>query len=267
MNAALMLTSVFLVSLSLAGGHEVELDHIAGDYARKFARDCGCDLRWYDLHAKQPHLREQYPDMKIDVRAENIRYGTTTRKIDRPGYVYSQWFHNGGSLPITGLVHKEKSVTSTFTWSVSESLTVGVEVEISAGVPEVINGNIKIETSLNLASTQEKTTTTVDTFRVSHEIVVPPKSKVKAEITITETEVEVPWTATMYVTGHEAIWLEQQCKNHWLWFVGIDQLAPYDQRLIAGKTPFGQGLSFQAKGVFKAVRAMRATVHTKQYPL
>ena len=66
-----------------------------------------------------------------------------------------------------------------------------------------------------------------------------------------ETEVEVPWTATMYVTGHEAIWLEQQCRNHWLWFVGIDQLAPYDQRLIAGKTPFGQGLRYVKMDVRK----------------
>ena len=62
---------------------------------------------------------------------------------------------------------------------------VGTSVEINAGIPEVIDGNVKIETTLNLASTQGKTKTTQDSFKVSHEIHIPPKSKVKAEITIT----------------------------------------------------------------------------------
>ena len=62
---------------------------------------------------------------------------------------------------------------------------VGAEVNIDAGIPTVIEGNIKINTELNLASTQGKTDTTVDTFKVSHEIKIPPKSKVEAIVTIT----------------------------------------------------------------------------------
>jgi len=172
-------------------------------------------------------------------------------------------FHNGGSLPIKGLVHKTKSVASTFTWSVTESLKIGAEVSIDAGIPEVISGDIKLTTELNLASTQQQTTKTTDTFKVSHEIVVPPKSKVKAVITITETEVSVPWTAMMHVSGWEAIWLEEKCNDHWLWFIPVQQLAPYNHRLVAEST----GLRFEAAGVFHAVRAVRATIHLNEYPL
>jgi len=117
-----------------------------------------------------------------------------------------------------------------------------------------------------LASTQGKTTTTTDTFKVSQEIIIPPKTRVQAIITITETEVEVPWSATMYVTGYEAVWLEEKCRNHWLWFPPVSRLAHYSNKLKRGETPYGFGLIYNAKGIFKAVRAIRATVHTKEFP-
>ena len=57
-----------------------------------------------------------------------------------------------------------------------------------------------------------------------------------------ETEVEVPWTATMYVTGDEAIWVEEKCKDHWLWFPNVGKLAKYSRKLKAGMTPYGYGI-------------------------
>ena len=48
-----------------------------------------------------------------------------------------------------------------------------------------------------------------------------------------ETEVSVPWTAMMHVSGWEAVWLEEKCNDHWLWFLPVKQLAPYNHRLIA----------------------------------
>ena len=67
----------------------------------------------------------------ITVRAENIEYGTVVRQVDRPGYVYTESFRNGGSLPIKGILSKTKTVTSTFTWSVTESLKVQIRLKIN----------------------------------------------------------------------------------------------------------------------------------------
>lgn len=246
----------------------VDLDHCAELRARKYASDCGNKLKWWDLYGRQPHLKQQYPDKKISVRAENIKYGTISRKVDKPGYTYTQWFHNGGSLPIKGILHKTKSVTSEFKWSITESLKLGAEVSIDAGIPEVIEGNIKISTELNLASNQEKSSLETDTFKVSHEISIPPKTRVKATMTITETEVEVPWTADMYVTGWLALWLETKCRGHWLWFLPIEQVASCDARLQAVLTPWGDsGIRYVAKGFFKGVRALRASVHKQEFPM
>jgi len=251
------------VLASIVDGEAVDLSNLAGQRARAMASECGVPLRWFDIYGKQPHLQEQYPDKKIDVRADDIRYGTASRKLDRPGYVYTQWFTNGGSLPIKGFIHKTKAATSTFSWSVTESLKLSAEVEISAGIPEVISGDVKITTGLNLASTQGKTKTTTEEFKVSHIIEVPPKSKVKATITITETELEVPWTATMHVTGFEAVWLEEKCNGHFLWFLPVQQLAAYHRKLQSESS----GVRFEASGVFRAVRAVRATIKLDEFPL
>lgn len=267
MDFVLLIYTVFLVCPFIANGNEIDLDHYAQMMAQKLAKRCGTSVRWYDFHGKQPHLKEQYPDKKISVRAESIRYGSVSRKVYRPGYTFKQWFHNGQSVSIKGIIHKEKSIASTFTWSVTESLKLGLETSIDVGIPEVVSGNIKLTTELNLASTQEKTQTTTDTFIVSQEIIIPPKTKTKAVMTITETEMEVPWTATMYVTGWEAIWLDQKCNGHWLFFIPIAKLADWNDQLKSGWTPYGYGFSYEAKGVFRAVQAWRATVHTTEYPL
>jgi len=267
MNTLVLFFAGILGYFSAISAEEVDLDVLAGRFARDFAKRCGTELRWFDLHGKQPHLMEMYPDKHITVRAENVRYGTVTSKVDRPGYVYTENFRNGGSLPIKGILSKTKTVTSTFTWSVTESLKVGAEVEVDVGLPGIVSGNVKVSTNINLASTQGQSTTEKDTFKITQDIPVPPKTRVMAQMTITETEVEVPWTATMYVTGAEALWVEDKCMDHFLWFYNVRELAKYSNKLVAGKTPYGLGLSFQAKGVFKAVKAVRATVHTKEYPL
>jgi len=266
MDLYFLIFTVFFIQSYSAKGEEINLDYYARQRAERMAQRCGTTVRWYDLHGKQPHLKEQYPDMKIDARVDGVKYKTVSRKVDRPGYTFKQWFHNGQSVPITGIIHKQKSVASTFTWSVTESLKVGAEVSIDVGVPEVVSGNIKLTTELNLASTQEKTETSTDTFTVSQEIIIPAKTSLKAIVTITETEVEVPWTATMHVTGYEAIWLEDKCNDHWLWFAPIEQLADYSPKLKPGMTPYGDGFSFETQGVFKSVQALRAVVHTKEYP-
>ena len=51
----------------------------------------------------------------------------------------------------------------------------------------------------------------------------------------------MPWTATMYVTGDEAIWVEEKCKDHWLWFPNVGKLAKYSRKLKAGMPPYGYG--------------------------
>ena len=40
----------------------IDLDFCAKLRARKMAAECGTKVKWYDLYAKKPHLREQYPE-------------------------------------------------------------------------------------------------------------------------------------------------------------------------------------------------------------
>ena len=57
---------------------------------------------------------------KIDVEYGNIQYQTATRDVAKPGFTFEEWIHNGGSTATTGKFAKTKSVTASFTWSITE---------------------------------------------------------------------------------------------------------------------------------------------------
>jgi len=245
----------------------LDLTKCGQQLAQRIATECGTPLRWFDLYGKQAHLREFYPSMKVSAYANSLKYGSIIRKHDQPGYVLTQWFENGGSLPLTAQFKKSKTVTDSFTWSVTEALKIGVEVKVGVNIPAIVDGNVQIKTELNLEANQEKTTTETEEFTVSHEIVIPARTKVKATMTITDTKIEVPWAATMYVHGYEAMWFEKKCRNHWLWFYRVNFLADCSPKLRAVMTPFGWGLRYNVKGSFESVKAVRATVHTSEEPM
>jgi len=202
----------------------------------------------------------------IEARVENVKYDTKITKLDRPGYTYTQWFHNGGSLPIKNRFFKTKTVSSSFEWSITESLKIGVELSVAVGVPGVVDGNVKVNTELNLASTQGQTKTTKETFTIQQEVIVPPKTSVKAVMTVTETEVDVPWTADVYMKGRIAIWLKNKWNGHHLWFYNIvPKFAKCSKDLAT--TSNGLALKYVTKGIFKSVQAVRATITTEEHPL
>ena len=46
--------------------------------------------------------------------------------------------------------------------------------------------------------------------------------------TIVEREVEVPWTADVFIDGAIACWYDTKYNGHWLWFYGVSNLANGD---------------------------------------
>merc|ERR1712228_857994 len=119
-------------------------------------------------------------------------------------------------------------------------------------------GDLKFKTELSLSSTQGKTTTETESFTVENHIPVAPKTSVKVVFTVIEREVEVPWTANVWVGGSIACWFEPKWNEHWLWFFPVSYLANNDfQRR-------GDKLMYSAKGVFKGVRGVETVLTTEE---
>jgi len=254
-----LLLSSFLY-FSQCDGKIVDFDAHYKAWANRKAREVGRHLEWADAYGKQRHLAErpQYSKYKIDVEYDNIQYEHASKNVAKPGFTFEEWIHNGGSSPTTGKFSKTKSIASSFTWSVTEGLKIGTENTFKAGVPGVVGGDIKLTTELALSSTQGKTTTETDTFQVDNHIPVAPRTSVKVVFTVIEREVEVPWTANVWVDGYIACWFEPKWNNHWLWFFPVDRLADSTFQNRGGK------LMYRAKGVFKGVRGVETVLTTQE---
>ena len=61
-----------------------------------------------------------YSRYKIDTEYKNIHYESVVKNVARPGFTFEEWYHNGGSHPLTGKFSKTKAVTASFTWSITE---------------------------------------------------------------------------------------------------------------------------------------------------
>jgi len=263
MDYLFSLTLLALLSAFSAPGCNGKIADFDAHYkawAKQKARSIGRSLEWTDAYGKQRHLAErpEYSRYKIDVDYRNVVYGSVVKDVAKPGFTFEEWYHNGGSVPLEGRFSKTKQTTSSFTWSVTEGLKVGTTNKFKAGIPGVVGGDLKFKTELELSSTQSKTTTEKETFTVENHIPVAPHTSVKAVFTIIEREVEVPWTAEVYINGFVACWFEPKWQSHWLWFFPVHMYANRDFQAS------GDSLHYRAKGMFKGVRGVETTLTTQE---
>jgi len=256
----LLAFGVLLLSVSGCNGKIVDFDAHYKAWASRKAKEVRRSLSWTDAYGKNKHLAErpQYSKYKIDVEYENVQYQSAIRNVAKPGFTFEEWYHNGGTMPLTGRFAKTKAVTASFTWSITEGLKIGTENTFKAGIPGVVGGDLKFKTELSLSSTQAKTTTESETFTVENHIPVAPKTSVKAVFTVIEREVEVPWTANVLVDGWFACWFEPKWNGHWLWFYPVRHLANNDFQQVGNK------IRYPAKGMFKGVRGVETVLTTEE---
>jgi len=256
----LLFSLLFIGGASISNAKIVDFDTHFKSWCVKQAKALQRNLKWCDAYGRHRHLvsNPEYHQYQIKTEYKNMQYYPAVRDIAKPGFTFEEWYHNGGSVPLIGRFSKTKSLTSSFSWSITEGLKIGTENSFKVGVPGIVGGDIKFKAELELKSTQAKTKTTTDTFTVENEIPVAPKKSVKAVFSIIEREVEVPWTADVYIRGAVAIWLNPKFKNHWLWF--------YDARTLQNEdfVLAGDGLRYKAKGIFNGVRGFETILTTQE---
>uniref|UniRef100_T1JF13 Uncharacterized protein n=1 Tax=Strigamia maritima TaxID=126957 RepID=T1JF13_STRMM len=149
----IILFSIFYLQGVESRPNIVDFEDVARDYVENIAREYNRKVSWWDLYGKHQHLAErpQYKRYKIDVSTDIVKYGVSTRTIDRPGYVYSQWFHNSQSdQAIQGQMSKKVERSTSFTWSLKEGLKIGVEIGASVGVPGEFGASVSVGVELSL---------------------------------------------------------------------------------------------------------------------
>ncbi|KAI9541688.1 nuclear control of ATPase messenger RNA expression protein [Dissostichus eleginoides] len=132
----------------------------------------------------------------------NVNYPTMNQVIPQLNVeeIKSITYSNDTSVDQEQQIETSKKITKKSSWTVTNSMEATFSMEVSAGIPEVIevttgfSFTMGTESSYNLENTEERTETMTFPGKV------PAGKKVKADITIGRATTDLPYTGTVKLT-------------------------------------------------------------------
>jgi hypothetical protein len=131
----------------------------------------------------------------------NVRYDLSAFKVvgERMLSLKEGIVKNSSSATITQNLSFSHSYTAGKSWSNSIGLKVGVKTSIKTGVPFLAEGKIEIspESSYTYTWGESVSDQKTDTWALAAQ--VPPKARVKVQGVVTESTIDVPYSADLLV--------------------------------------------------------------------
>ncbi len=90
-----------------------------------------------------------------------------------------------------------ETVTTAESWSVTGGMEVGVEAEVTAGIPILAEGKITVSAKVSVSSTYERNNSTTSQQSFSFPLTVPVGEHIQATATLYEGDINTAYTATM----------------------------------------------------------------------
>lgn len=197
------------------------LADLANQWGKQFSKRNGTTRKWVDLHAKKEDMKK-YRKYKIKSKVLKVWYDQNFDKVSLPEQIMTSSFNNDSDGVGTATFNKSKETKTSFTWSITEGLELGLSQEITAGVPEVAQSKTKLSTKISLNSTQEKTKSETNQWEINREISVPAHKSIEITWAIKEAKVTATFYADIEITGYFAIWNNKKVDGHWLWFIPVE---------------------------------------------
>ncbi|MFF4606449.1 ETX/MTX2 family pore-forming toxin [Streptomyces sp. NPDC001339] len=196
----------------------------------RFPRSNGCRFTASTDYGKQSALGD-YHKYQVRAKYSGITYDPNAPS-PIPGQVSSVTtnYRNGSSVEQQITYKQSKTTEQDLRISVTESLKIGVSMEVSAEIPAVAKVTETTSIEASLSSTQEFTHKETQNWSVDLPIKIPAKSVVEASLVIGTQKYDIDWTATVNMSGAVAIWfndkvdLNHDGDYHWLWFVPIEEV-------------------------------------------
>lgn len=248
------------------------LQQITDAWGNWFSKKNGTSCRFTAStnYGSQSFLND-YHQYQTSAIVQNIVYDGNSPPVGGSTVAYELWYDNGTSVQQQNIFQETNTSTQAFTWSITEALSIGVEVSATEGVPAVASSSQKVTVTLSLSSTQSKTTTNTQTWQVNTPINVPANSSVKADMVISSQSYDIKFTESVLLQGSVAIWNNDKVNGHWLWFYPIASVFQdcISNNIIdtSGYSIVAGGVMTQAKGVFTGSQGISVGVTANQYPL
>ncbi|KAF1837274.1 hypothetical protein BDW02DRAFT_645584 [Decorospora gaudefroyi] len=133
-----------------------------------------------------------------DVKFVDIKYDVDVGKLlsETPVVISTGSETNATSInqPLTLTLVETK--TTTHIWEKTNGLDITASITVSVGVPEVVGASSTISVSKTMDVKQGEHKTNSRAYGLTVPVIAPPNTRVSAQVTMTLTELEVPYTMT-----------------------------------------------------------------------
>ncbi|MFD9485423.1 ETX/MTX2 family pore-forming toxin [Streptomyces sp. NPDC059991] len=190
----------------------------------------GCRFTASTDYGKQSFLAD-YHRHQVRTKYSGITYDPSAPS-PVPGQVSSITtnYRNGTAVEQSVTYRQSKTTEQDLRISVTESLKIGVTMEVSAEIPAVAKVSETTSIEASLSSTQEFAHKETQTWSVDLPLRIPPKSAVEASLVVGTQRYDIDWAATVSMSGMVAVWFNEKVDLsggsdlHWLWFVPIQDV-------------------------------------------
>ena len=207
-----------------------DLEDLVRQWANARSEKFGTTCKWVDLHARQSDM-SQYQQYKLNIQVINVHYGSDISSYEMPGHIMEDTTINDSSLPQSAVFRHTKETTSSFTWTLKNTIRTGMDTKFSVFIIPIISTTIN-STEISTETTLSKTETEVESWTIERHVTVPAKMKMEMIWTVKEQEASGTFYADVKLTGHIACWNEDAIDVndpdgddvHYLWFTKISKV-------------------------------------------
>lgn len=227
-------------------------------------------------YASQKNLPD-WNKYQVETVLGDIVYDGNSPPTGGSAVAYELWLDNGTMVTQSEAFSYTSTTSQTFNWSVTEPLSIGIEVDATEGLPGVAQVTEKLTVKVGLSSTQGGSSTKTQSWTVDSPVTVPSNASVKCEIVISSQSYDIDYIQPLTMTNYVAIEINDwQDWNHdgqmqKLWFIPITQVF---QDVIANNLIDTTGYQLTpnsaiatARGTFTGSQGIDVTARITQYPL
>ncbi len=218
-----------------------------------------------------------YHDRQCTAVVLAMNYDDNSLPTNGANVGYDLWYDNATDVNQTITFAASSSTSQTFTWSITEALSVGLELSGTAGAPGIMTTGFKETITFSFSSTQGKSTSTLQQWSVNDPVVIPAQKSVHCQMVIATQAYDIDWSAACVIKGSVAVWFDDWIDIaggsdvHHLWFVPIEQVLRdvvahrlYD---TTGYADSGDGITATVRGNFSGSQGIRVDTKPVQSPL
>ncbi len=255
----------------------LSLQQLTDTWGNWFAAQNGTSLHWTESTNYADHSElDDWHQYQVSATCLGIVYDSNSPPTNGSDATQEVWYDNNTAVQQDESLTYTHSSTTTYTWAITESISIGIEISATEG-PPALSSTQKLSVTMALSSTQTQQATSTQSWNVVTPIKVPPNSSLKCDAAISMQTYDINFTQQVQLSGYINVWFNDSViingspASHYCWFIPIEQvfqdIIANNLANTAGYQITSNGVATTASGTFSGSSGISVGVTTTQYPL